>query len=583
MSDPTPLPNLHLTWLGGPAPWRRIQSLEMVGTIKTSGLEGSFRATLTRDGCLRTELDLGVVKTTEVIRGDEGFELNMSGQLEPMDEGKRRRTQRQSERIFQADLESDDWIVLGEEEKDGTTWTVLRREHDDGDQLDLFLDPDTGACTWTRRLEDTTVSWERNDDWRSVGDVRIPFRQETHYPETPEGNSTIEFETIRLDVDPPDETFAPPTPAKQASFGEPTWIDFDLHRKRHACLPARLDGHEAAALLDSGAGLTVLDKAFAAEHGIEGDGEITAMGVGGPSQATLVNDLALELGSLRLTGVTAAIMDLADIQRRLGRTLHVVVGKEVFQSAVVEIDYPSDRMRFHDPEGYRHDDDATTVPLIPSVDGLRQVELQVEDLPPARVHVDTGSGANLDLFATFVDEHDLKKGRTVSTALSAGVGGDLESGVGTLRSLTFAGHRIEDVPIGFASATLGAFHTKELAGNMGTGLFRRFALTFDYSRDELHVRPGPDWDAPFERDRLGLNLLLQDDGALEVLHVAKGSPAETQGWSRGDRVTAIDGQAVEADTWQQQHDEAKRQPAGTEVSLTLADGQERTLVLNDYY
>jgi C-terminal processing protease CtpA/Prc len=68
-----------------------------------------------------------------------------------------------------------------------------------------------------------------------------------------------------------------------------------------------------------------------------------------------------------------------------------------------------------------------------------------------------------------------------------------------------------------------------------------------------------------------------------VLLVAPGSPAAETGWKQGDEITAIDGQKIGPAYSGSPLSRWARGPAGSEVTLTLADGSTRKLTLADYF
>ena len=124
--------------------------------------------------------------------------------------------------------------------------------------------------------------------------------------------------------------------------------------------------------------------------------------------------------------------------------------------------------------------------------------------------------------------------------------------------------------------------TKRIGGNLGAGILKRFRVIFDYAHDCLWLEPQPGWEsAPFERDRAGLDLE-REPGALGVLFVAPGSPAEAGGWKVGDRIVAVNGKPV-GDVYDESIDRFGRGPEGTSIKLRLEDGTERTLVLRRHY
>lgn len=92
--------------------------------------------------------------------------------------------------------------------------------------------------------------------------------------------------------------------------------------------------------------------------------------------------------------------------------------------------------------------------------------------------------------------------------------------------------------------------------------------SFYYSPEEMQAR-----DANMEGayDGVGLLILEESGGALEVLRVYAGSPAESAGMKAGDRIIAVDGaSALEADLL-----ERMRGENGTRAQLSIDRGGER--------
>ena len=62
---------------------------------------------------------------------------------------------------------------------------------------------------------------------------------------------------------------------------------------------------------------------------------ISAQGVGGAQQAELVQDVTVEVGNLKLSGVSVAVIDLDAVEKAIGRPMPVILGRELFMSSVV--------------------------------------------------------------------------------------------------------------------------------------------------------------------------------------------------------------------------------------------------------
>ena len=582
----------HRAWLGGAA-LDAVTDVTATGAVELRGLRGTVRLLATRVGWRRTDTELGTLRERAVVGPDGAFQHNLSGQIEPMPAEARARNQAETARLFGRHLTADGGVALtrqADATRDGRSYAVLQVDHGQGVVVDLLLDPEAGSLAFTReRGEHDEVTWTRFSDWRVVDGVRVAFQLDVERGR-PEDQAHVQWQSVRFNTKVAATEFARPAsrpglltfPDGVTSTG---WLPMQLYLDRYIYLQATVNGRVTDVVLDSGAGATVVDAALADELGLRSVGQVSARGVGGVQSASFLAGVEIRLGNLTLRGIQAVKLDLSGVGRMLGRPMPVILGKEMFHAAVVDVDYPAARIAFHAPEGFTYRGPGHTVPLVAGGDGHRHVEVTVEDGPAGLCTIDTGSGATLSLFNAFCDQHQLLTGRTpVSETQSGGVGGKITSRIGTLRSVTFAGYRLEQVPATFGSDRKGgAFDTDRLAGNLGAGIFARFRLVFDYRREVLHVEPGPDWQRqPFRKDRVGLAAEWQD-GALVVRFVPPGSPLARAGLKVGDRIQSLGDEAVAADRWRTTVRAHTNVPAGTEVRVTLASGQQLRVVAADYY
>ncbi|MDM7916425.1 MAG: aspartyl protease family protein [Candidatus Eisenbacteria bacterium] len=587
----------HIAWLGGAEALRAVRVITIAGRLEVSGLSGPVRSIQRRDGSMRSDFDLGIVKGSQGIGPQGAWLFNASGQQEAMGTDDEKLARREVSRSFgdpllgQAqDVETSD---LGTEEKDGKPWRVVRFTYSDGDTWDLFLDPEDGSQLWAREKRDTETIWHRYEDWRVVDGVRVPHRSlDLH--DNPTSNQTMIVESISLSrEDVPDSVFeAAPGAARklhhfEGGLAATDWLPMTLHRGSYIYVSGQVSGAgEGVAvplLLDSGAGMTCLDKAFAESLGVVSQGEVTARGTSGETTASFASGITIRVGSLQLDQVSAAVLDLSPIAQKLGRRLPVILGKEVFHALVVDVDYPARQIRFVEGEGFGYDGPGRRVPVFPAADGHKEIEISVEGLPAARVGLGTGSGAALDLFQAYVEENRLLEERPrVSAVLAGGVGGLAVEKLTSMKSVSIAGYVLPDVPTGIPMVESGAFATKRSAGNLGAGILKRFRVIFDYGHDCLWLEPRPSTEtAAFDRDHTGL-LVERKGEVLEVLFVSPGSPAEAGGWKIGDRIAALDGAPV-GPRYVEAIDRFGLRPEGTVLRFTLDDGTERTLTLARYY
>ena len=288
-------------------------------------------------------------------------------------------------------------------------------------------------------------------------------------------------------------------------------------------------------------------------------------------------------GRLHLEGLRVLAIDFTEVEARLGRPLPVVLGIDAFRKSVVDIDYPGHRVAFRDVEAFAYEGAGRAVALHEFGNGMFAVDVQVEGSSPGRMMLDTGSNGTLGVEGAFARAEELLEGRTPSSVVRrGGVGGWREERIATVRTVSFGGSVLRDVPIRFQADDGGEVKATQRAGTLGAGLLCRYRVIFDSTRKRMILEASSEAvAAPFRRDRSGLQTIWEDDG-LRVDFVAPGGPAEAAGWTEGMHIRAVDGVAIGPDYWKERHRWPYR-AAGTAVVLRDGEGVDRELVLADYY
>ena len=557
------------------------------GWVEAAGLNGTIEAWVERGGRHRGDVDLGVLKNTTVYAGAASWDTTTSGQIETSAEADVRFAEREGALEFADALRGRDGATdryLGTETRDGRAWGVLRVSFGDEDTYDAFIDPATGELDGFRVMENRKGRFERLGDWRVVDGVRVPFLQTTDADIKSE-KATVRLSDIDLNSRFEDALFARPAPVRRASFkagaSSTEWIPFEFFDENRIFFPAKINGHDTIVLLDSGAETSVIDTAYAAKIGLKAQGAVTAMGAGGTDTAGLIDGVKIEIGDLVLDKVSIAAIDVAPVGRRLGHPLPFILGGEVFNELAVDIDFAGRRLAFRDPDHLQKPPGAVEVPL-KAVQGIRAVPVSVEGGPAVAFDFDLGNGSPLLVMPAYYEPHGLLKNRQTSQALSGAIGGVHPETEATIRRLTFAGAEFTDVPTVFPGASNAGLNSNLAVGNLGLPIIDRFHVIIDFSHDRAWLTPDPERiKAPFPKDRLGM-LLADHDNDMRVEFISPGSPAEAVGFKPGDRVTLIDRKPRAA--WPREAlITLARQPAGTVVEFTLADGTVRRVRLADYF
>lgn len=575
----------YIAWRGGEA-FERLQSVYLVADVDYQGMKGSTREWRERSGRARDEYDLGVLHGLSVRTPSAGWSKD-EALVSPVGRFELEDTRRLNLVEFGDALRGGPGVSverLPDEQIDGRSLAVLRVTFGDADFYDLLIDPATGALHSRRVRTDGSTKLTRLGDWRVVDGVRMPFLVESYRPNG-KLNATMRVRSVQLNQQFADSLFARPEGERTLSFAPCTRstgpIKYNPFTGTRIYIPAKVNGRDVEVLLDSGADTTVLDKTFAESIGRKMVGSGVATGSGGEQESGYAKDVSISIGAMTLDVPSAAVIDLAEIANRIAIPLPVILGKEVFLQSIVDIDPSGPTIAFHDPATFTPPAAATIVPLEP-LGTLRVVPVSVEGLPEAPMIFDLGNGGYMSLTPAYWQRHNLLEGRRSSTRSSGAIGGEQINRVATLKAIRFAGVTFREVPAEFDSPNVETDSDRE-AGNVGMPLLRRFRMMIDFPNNQMFVIPLRDRiDEPFPRERAGVRVV-QDGNRLVVRHVSVGSPAEAAGWKEGDSIVAIDGQKIGPDFPSSQLSLWAMRPAGTTVTLTMADGAVRKLILADYF
>lgn len=262
------------------------------------------------------------------------------------------------------------------------------------------------------------------------------------------------------------------------------WLPFASRRSHAATVRIGVDGRMVRALVDSGAQYSVIDEAFAAELGLPGAfaAPLIAYGVAGRPQLGRAVSLNVQIGNLALPQLRAAVLDLGPIANAPGLRAPVVIGQDVLNELVADIDFPARRLRFVDPGAYAHPDGAVAAPARRKGRALlAEVVVEGARLEPT---LDTGASSPLVLASDVAEKAGLLNGRAVRPASSLVLGGVAAGRMVTVETLAFGGEVLRNVPVHiYERQPMPGFPS----GLLGVGALRRFRAVLDHAGGRLHL------------------------------------------------------------------------------------------------
>ncbi len=134
---------------------------------------------------------------------------------------------------------------------------------------------------------------------------------------------------------------------------------------------------------------------------------------------------------------------------------------------------------------------------------------------------------------------------------------------------------VANIPVNMSVNTGGAYASKNFSGTIGESIYKRYHVFLDYARDRVILEPTAEASQPFpERQTYGLSLLASgnDLHTFTVAAVRPGSPAEQDGFQKGDVVAALDGKPAAQFTLSELRDALTT--AGAKHQLGVTRGSE---------
>lgn len=347
----------------------------------------------------------------------------------------------------------------------------------------------------------------------------------------------------------------------------------------HLYVEGRINGRGPYTFIVDTGGQLLVSPRVAQELGLKAEGAAPSAGVGAKILTSGYARVAeVRLGDAVLQNQTAVIQEIYDPAIE-GIRVDAMVGFEVFRRFVVEIDYGAKLMRLFPPGTFSTLAAGTAVPFR-FYTHLPQVEGRVDDLP-ARFDIDTGSRSEVDLTTPFVRRANLlARYPQAKRALTGwGVGGPAYSHVARLGRVSLGDVVVEQPVAGLSQAQAGSFSDANVEANVGSGLLKRFIVTFDYEHEVMYLKPldPPPRDAgSFDRAGLWMNATPQ---GYRVMHVTEGGPAARAGLRRGDLVTAVQGRPARPEALSDTRGLLRSLPPGSSVKLERVRGKRRSAIV----
>jgi len=299
-------------------------------------------------------------------------------------------------------------------------------------------------------------------------------------------------------------------------------------------------------LIDTGAEVSVIKQSRAESLGLTFGEKGSTEASGGSVDFLNVKGVTLSLPGAYVLEPTVVAFPLESFEPLLGRTADGIIGADLFNRFVVDIDYGNKTISLYDPKSYRYFGRGEAIPISvkqnsPYVDLL--VTQKGRRTSKGVFAIDTGSDSTVVLNGPFA--RTIKFGESNKTIESSGLGagGATKSLIGRIENVTLGRYVIQKPLVRVSEDEKGELASAEFSGLIGGELLRRFRVIFDYGNGIMILESNEHLAEPDEFDMSGITFSYESPGfeILKVDGVRKNSPATRAGLAAGDIVTAIDG------------------------------------------
>ena len=279
-------------------------------------------------------------------------------------------------------------------------------------------------------------------------------------------------------------------------------------------VPVELNGTELSFLVDTGVKSTVLLTLNEEDTLLLNKTEkIFLRGIGGEELITAYKSVDNEftLGKTTHSEFTLYVIydENINFSPRLGVPVHGIIGYDLFNDFVVEINYSRKFFRLHNPDQFdKRLRRYSRIPLqFHQEKPYVEVDVDIEGRKTrATLLLDNGLSDALWLFP---DQKQIRvPERTYTDYLGLGLSGDVAGERGLIGSVRIGEELLENIPASFPDSLsvqdLKTYRARN--GSIGAETMRRFHLIFDYPNQTLYLR-GNRWrDEAFTFDMSGIVL-----------------------------------------------------------------------------
>ena len=273
--------------------------------------------------------------------------------------------------------------------------------------------------------------------------------------------------------------------------------------------------------------------------------KLHGLGEGEAYEAYVTSPLQVDIPGLVSENVAAAILktDNFGLSNYAGMPIHGLLGYEFFNNLAVKINFADSTLTVYRPKDVRLFGKGEKIPITiedhkPYM--VTKVHMPDGSISERKLVIDLGAGHPLSL-ENMCTKKELPK-RSITANLGMGFNGPISGYISRINEVELGKYKIKNLISCFPkNDSLCRLNEIKRDGNLGIALLKKFVVVFDYANKVIYLKPGPNFDEPFEHDMSGLEYYAGGDDYKHVVisRVEPGSAGDEIGLEKDDEIMSI--------------------------------------------
>ncbi|MBC7687611.1 MAG: aspartyl protease family protein [Aquabacterium sp.] len=293
-------------------------------------------------------------------------------------------------------------------------------------------------------------------------------------------------------------------------------------------------------ILDTGSGGISLDSTTCAAYNLKPSrSDTTIRGMGGEHKVSFLFNQQLHFPGLTIERLNFHINDYEILSSVYGEKIDGIIGYSFFSRYIVKLDFDSSSISVYRPGEMEYPKGGTLIR--PAFTTLPIINLSFRDKKKQNFnfYFDTGAGLCFLMSEEYAkDSSVLLSKRKPFFTQAEGMGGRLQMRLTVVKMLQIGSYKFRNVPTYLYSDEFKVTAYPFVGGLLGNDLLRRFNLTLNYPKREIHLLPNGHFKEPFDYAYTGMAIYYVD-GLIVVEDVIPGSPAAKAGLKKDDLIIGI--------------------------------------------